>query len=79
LSAPASETEGALFDATLSLERRPWTATELRRGLVRHPWMTAKVIGDIHWQALRLYLKGAPVYTHPAKLHDRREAVSKDA
>ncbi len=75
----ATGAEGALFDATLSLERRPWTATELRRGLVRHPWMTAKVIGGIHWQALRLYLKGAPVYTHPAKFHDRREAVSKDA
>ncbi len=75
----ASSTQGALFDATLTLERRPWTAEELRRALLRHPWMTAKVIGGIHWQALRLYWKGAPVYTHPANLNDRREAISKDA
>jgi len=27
--------------------------------------MTAKVIGAIHWEALRLYLKKVPVFTHP--------------
>ncbi|MEP7352231.1 MAG: DUF1365 domain-containing protein [Acidobacteriota bacterium] len=80
----ATATDGALFDATLTLERRPWTAPELRRGLLRHPWMTAKVIGAIHWQALRLYRKGVPVYSHPAKLHaqaedTRRKTVAKDA
>jgi hypothetical protein len=26
--------------------------------------MTAKVIGAIHWEALRLYLKKVPVFTH---------------
>ena len=29
------------FDATLSLERRPWSAAEIRRALVRYPAMTA--------------------------------------
>jgi hypothetical protein len=33
--------------------------------MLRFPWMTAKVIGAIHWEALRLYLKKAPVYKHP--------------
>ena len=51
----------AVFDATLSLERRPWTATEIRRQLLRHPAMTAQVMAAIHWQALRLWLKGVPV------------------
>jgi DUF1365 family protein len=50
-----------LFDATLSLERRPWTATEVRRVLLRYPAMTAKVMADIHWQALKLWWKGLPV------------------
>jgi DUF1365 family protein len=68
-----------LFDATLSLQHRAWTAGELRRRLLHHPWMTAKVIGGIHWQALRLYMKGVPVCTHPEKLHDRRKAASKHA
>ncbi len=59
--------DGALFDATLTLRREPWTAANLRRALTRHPMMTAKVVAGIHWQALRLYWKGAPVYTHPAR------------
>lgn len=50
-----------LFDATLSLERRPWTAREIRRQLARHPVMTASVAAGIHWQALKLWWKGVPV------------------
>lgn len=57
-----------LFDATLTLEREPWTAPHLRRALLRQPWMTAKVIAAIHWQALRLFLKGVPVLTHPDRI-----------
>ena len=49
------------FDATLSLERRPWSAREIRRALVRFPAMTATVMAGIHWQALRLWWKGVPV------------------
>lgn len=62
------------FDATLTLERRPWTAAELRRVLVRHPVMTAKVIGAIHWEALRLWLKGVPGYPHPKDAGVRRRS-----
>ena len=50
-----------MFDATLSLERRPWTAASIRRAVIRYPLMTAKVIGAIHWEALRLRLKRLPV------------------
>jgi len=49
------------FDATLALERRPWNATEIRRVLVRYPAMTAKVMAQIHWEALKLWWKGVPV------------------
>jgi len=49
------------FDATLSLERRPWNAAEIRRVLVRYPAMTMKVMAGIHWEALRLWWKGVPV------------------
>ena len=49
------------FDATLSLERRPWNAAEIRRQLARYPAMTASVMAAIHWQALKLWLKGVPV------------------
>ena len=49
------------FDATLSLERRPWNAVEIRRALIRHPAMTARVMAGIHWEALKLWWKGVPV------------------
>lgn len=52
---------GGLFDATLRLTRRPWQAGALHRALLRFPAMTLSVIAAIHWQALRLYLKGLKV------------------
>jgi DUF1365 family protein len=52
----------SFFDATLALERRPWTAPEIRRALVRHPAMTINVIAGIHWEAVKLWWKGVPVH-----------------
>jgi uncharacterized protein len=49
------------FDATLSLERRPWSAAAIRRALVTYPAMTATVMAGIHWQAAKLWWKGVPV------------------
>lgn len=54
------------FDATLTLERRPWSAHDLHHALAAHPWMTAKVIGAIHFQALLLYFKRLKFYRSPA-------------
>lgn len=55
------------FDATLTLRRREVTGTLLNRVLWTYPPMTLKVIAMIHWQALRLWLKKTPFYTHPKK------------
>lgn len=57
----AARDDDRLFDATLSLERRPWSAREIRRQLLRHPAMTMRVTAGIHWQALKLWWKGVPV------------------
>ena len=59
------EGKHSAFDATLRLRRTPWSARSLHRALLSFPWMTAKVIGAIHWEALRLYCKKVPVYTRP--------------
>lgn len=54
-----------LFDASLSLHRRAMDRRTMSRVLRAYPLMTAKVIAAIHWQALRLWWKGAPYFTHP--------------
>lgn len=54
------------FDASLNLQRRPLNGASLARVLWRYPLMTAQVVGAIHWQALRLWLKRNPVHGHPA-------------
>lgn len=53
------------FDATLVLKRRPWSAANLARVLMRYPLMTLRVVTAIHWQALLIFLRQNPVYAHP--------------
>jgi DUF1365 family protein len=60
------------FDATLALRRRPLNGASLARVLWRYPLMTAQVVGAIHWQALRLWLKRIPIHDHPASHRARQ-------
>lgn len=53
------------FDATMSLERRPMTSANMGAVLRQFPLMTAKVFWGIYSNALRLWLKRAPFYSHP--------------
>lgn len=55
-----------VLDATLVLNRREIDGYNLARVLWRYPFMTAQVIFNIHWQALRLWLKGVPIINHPS-------------
>lgn len=56
-----------IFDATLVLQREEITAGTLAGVLIRFPLMTLRIFVAIHWQALKLWLKGAPVHDHPEK------------
>jgi DUF1365 family protein len=54
-----------VFDATLTLQRKEISSAALARALYRYPLMTAKVSGAIYWQALRLWFRRTPFFTHP--------------
>lgn len=53
-----------LLQASLVLRRLPLTDRGLGRMLLRHPFVTQKTIGLIHWHALRLWLRGIRFHRH---------------
>jgi DUF1365 family protein len=55
-----------VFDATLTLRRRPLDAAGLRAYLRRRPIGTLADVARIYGQALRLGLKRVPTFPHPA-------------
>lgn len=57
-----------IFDATLTLQRRPISSAALNGAVLQFPVMTMKVVAAIYYQALRLWLKRVPLYTHPGTL-----------
>jgi len=56
-----STDEGGLLTAYFDGARRQLTDFTLLKLLLAYPFMTAKVMFGIHWEALRLYLKGVPM------------------
>ena len=61
-----------MFDATLALERRAITGATLAGAVARYPFASLRVLSAIYWQALRLWMKRAPFYVHPAKRMEER-------
>jgi DUF1365 family protein len=55
-----STAEGPLLTAWFDGEKRPFTSASIVKLLLAYPFMTAKVVAGIHWEALRLWLKGVP-------------------
>lgn len=60
-----SDGAGPLIVATQIADRVPFSDAALARIFLTHPLVTLKVIGGIHWEALRLWLKGIRVRTKP--------------
>ncbi len=49
---------GTILFASFTGERQPLTDRSLAAAVARHPLMTVKVIAGIHWEALKLFVKG---------------------
>jgi len=57
--------EGPFLRAGLSLTRMALTDLNLMRLFWSHPLLTLKVVGGIHWEAVRLWFKGAKFHSRP--------------
>ena len=82
-----TDAEGPLLSATFSGERVPLAAGTLLGLCAKIPLLTATVLGGIHWEALKIWLKGAKFIPDsekltlateltqlpPAKIHPRLE------
>jgi DUF1365 family protein len=67
--------DGAVLAAAVTATRRELTDAALLRLALAAPWATLKVMAAIHWEALKLFLKGAkfrsapPGSEHPTAEH----------
>ena len=77
--------DGPALAAALTATRRPMTDAALARLALRAPFATLKIVAAIHWEALRLFLKGAkfhrtppgagpPIAAHAVSVHARAAA-----
>src|ERR1700761_1920336 len=65
-----TDSEGPLLSATFIGHRRLLTSKELLRSFFSLPLVTLKVMAAIHWEALRLWLKGVRLAPSPDKTSD---------
>jgi DUF1365 family protein len=65
LAIQGSDANGPLIVASFAARRYELTDAALLRAFLRTPLLTLKVIGGIHWEALRLWIKGMSVQPHP--------------
>lgn len=71
---------GPWLIATQTGQRRPLTDAQILYSWIRHPLMTFKVFAAIHWQALKLAIKGARFTpyrgAYPHKAGDKAPAAT---
>lgn len=71
--------EGPLLSAAFSGKRSPLNTPNLLRAFFQVPLQTLKIVGGIHWEALKLWKKGArfhkrPTHPKPISYADKPDA-----
>jgi DUF1365 family protein len=67
--------EREIFCAGMTLKRRDLTKRQLTRMTLQYPLMTAQIGVAIYLQALKLWWKKCPFYTHPNKRSNLPNAI----
>ncbi|MGH6978371.1 MAG: DUF1365 domain-containing protein [Brevundimonas sp.] len=67
LAIDGSDSEGLLIVAAMRGRRHPLTDGAIFRAAVSIPFLTLKVMAAIHWEALKLWLKGTHLRSAPNK------------
>jgi hypothetical protein len=65
LTVRGSDVDGTLIVATFAGRRREVSDGAVLATFLRHPLLTAKVVGGIHWEALKLWIKGVRLTQRP--------------
>lgn len=66
LGIDAADAKGPMLFAAFSGRRQPLTDARLLAAFVSHPLLAARVLGGIHWEALKLWWKGMRLRPRPA-------------
>ena len=63
------DAEGVLITAAMKAQRQPLTDRAIASATASIPLMTLKVMAAIHWEALKLWLKGVRMTKQPPPAH----------
>jgi DUF1365 family protein len=72
-----TDRDGPLLAATFNGRRRALNTAELLRSVFALPLVTLKIVAAIHWEALRLWLKGARLVPRHNAASNTRLAIRK--
>ena len=61
-----TDSDGPILSATFSGKRKSLTSRSLLFAFASLPLVTLKIMAAIHWEALRLWIKGAKLVERPA-------------
>lgn len=63
----ASDDQGLVITASYVASRKLLNPSQLLKIFLRIPFLGAKVVVGIHWEALKLWVKGVPYFKHQPK------------
>ena len=56
-----------IHESILKLRKHAFNQNQLLKIVTQFPFITLRVVSAIHWQAVKLWLKGATFYSNPGK------------